>query len=62
MKFRVKIFDYKGKELEIENKVIGDIKFESESSIEFFIQAIRKSLPQNFQFIVIPENQADETV
>jgi hypothetical protein len=25
MVFRVKIFDYKGKEIEIENKVIGDI-------------------------------------
>jgi hypothetical protein len=61
MKFRVKIFDHKGKELEIENKVIGDIKFESERAIEFFIQAIRNSLPPNFLFIVIPENQADES-
>ena len=60
MKFRMKLFDHNGKELEIENIVIGDIKFESERAIEFFIKAIRNSLPPNFQFIVIPENQCDE--
>ncbi|MBV7505283.1 hypothetical protein KW850_08455 [Bacillus sp. sid0103] len=59
MIFRVRIFDQKGQELEIENKVIGGILFESEEAIEFFINAIRSSLPPNFLYKVIPENQAD---
>jgi hypothetical protein len=58
MKFKVKIFDHEGKELEIENNVLGDIKFESEREIDFFIKAIRNSLPPNYQFIVIPKNQS----
>jgi hypothetical protein len=37
MIFRVRIFDQKGQELEIENKVIGGILFESEEAIEFFL-------------------------
>ncbi|MGG1678533.1 hypothetical protein ACIFOT_22785 [Neobacillus sp. NRS-1170] len=59
MIFRVKIFDQKGKELEIENKIISGILFESEEAIEFFLNAIRSSLPPNFQYKVIFENQAD---
>jgi hypothetical protein len=33
MKFRLKISDSKGKELDIENKVIGDLLFESQEAV-----------------------------
>lgn len=59
MKFRVTILDAEGNELEIENKVIGDILFESEQAFEFFINAIRSSLPSNFEYKVIPEKSAN---
>jgi methyl coenzyme M reductase beta subunit len=60
MKFKVKIYDKEGKELEIENKVIGHIVFESEEAIDFFINAIKSSLPVNFEYIVIPEKEANK--
>jgi hypothetical protein len=57
MKFKVKLFDAKGQELEIENNVIGDILFECEQAFDFFINAIKSSLPSNFQYKVIPEKE-----
>lgn len=54
MKFKVKIFNKEGQELEIENKIIGPIIFESEQAIDFFINAIKNSLPLNFQYKVLP--------
>ncbi|MBP2079953.1 hypothetical protein J2Z64_004262 [Oceanobacillus polygoni] len=32
MMFKVKLFDAKGKELEIENKIIGELVFESKQA------------------------------
>lgn len=57
MKLSIKIFDLDGKELEIENKVLSDIVFESEETIEFFIHCIKTSLPLNFQYKIIPEKE-----
>jgi hypothetical protein len=54
MKFKVKMFNKEGKELKTENKIIGHIIFESEQAIDFFINAIKNSLPLNFQYKVIP--------
>lgn len=56
MKFKVKLFDAEGKELEIENKIIGDLVFESKQAFDFFINAIRECLPPNFQYKVISKN------
>ena len=58
MKFKLKILDFEGYELEIENKVIGNIIFESEEAIELFIHCIRTSLPLNFQYKVIREKES----
>jgi len=44
MGLRVILLDSYGKELEIENKVIGEIIFDSEKEIEFFIYCIKTSL------------------
>lgn len=60
MKFRVIIIDAEGKELEIENKIIGDILFESEEAFEFFINAIKSSLPSNFEYKIIPEKDTNK--
>jgi hypothetical protein len=57
MKFKVKVFDVERKELEIENQVIGNILFESEKVVELFINAIKSSLPSNFRYKIIPENE-----
>jgi hypothetical protein len=62
MKFKLKIYDKEGKELEIENQVIGDILFESEQAINFFINAIKNSLPANFKYKVIPEKEANKNI
>lgn len=59
MRFKVKLFDDKGQELEIENITIDDILFESEEAVSFFINAIKKSLPLNFQYIMIPEKEVN---
>jgi hypothetical protein len=59
MKFRVIIFDAEGKELEIENKIIGDILFESEEAFEFFINAIKSSLPSNLEYKITPEKDTN---
>lgn len=57
IELRLIILDCDGKELEIENKIIGDIIFESEEAIEFFIHCIKNSLPLNFQYKVIAEKE-----
>lgn len=57
MKFKMKIFDKEEQELEIENKVIGHMVFESEQAIDFFINAIKGSLPANFKYKVIREKE-----
>lgn len=57
MRLKIKVFDTEGKELEIENQIIGDILFESEEAIEFFIHCIRTCLPLNFQYKIIPEKE-----
>ncbi|MGG3641455.1 hypothetical protein ABES38_08755 [Bacillus gobiensis] len=54
MKFKVKVFDKEGQELEIANKVIEDLVFESEQAIECFINSIKGSLPIGFKYNVIP--------
>lgn len=59
MRFKIKLFDIEGKELELENKTIGDILFESEESVDFIINAIRKNLPPNFQYKMIPEKEVN---
>ncbi|WP_019156655.1 hypothetical protein [Robertmurraya massiliosenegalensis] len=55
MGLRIIILDSNGKELEIENKVIEDIIFESEEEIEF-----KNSLPLNFQYKVIGEKRVNK--
>ncbi|WP_191090767.1 hypothetical protein [Niallia endozanthoxylica] len=55
MKIKVKIFDKEGQDLEVENEILGHITFESEEAIDFFINAIRNSLPLNFQYKIISE-------
>lgn len=59
MKFKVKIYDKEGRDLEIENKVIDHIIFESEQAIDFFINAIKGSLPVNFEYKVIPQKEVN---
>lgn len=53
MMFKVKLFDAKGRELEIENKIIGELVFESKQAFDHFINAIRECLPPDFQYKVI---------
>ncbi|MBS4221793.1 hypothetical protein [Lederbergia citrea] len=60
MKFRIKIYSAEGNELEIENKIIGDILFVSEQAIELFINAIGSSLPPNFKYKVFYEKGAEK--
>lgn len=55
MKFKVKIFDKEGQDLEVENEILSHITFESEEAIVFFINAIKNSLPLNFQYKIISE-------
>lgn len=60
MKFKIEIFDKEGQKLEIENKVIGHVVFESEQAIDFFINAIKSSLPTNFEYKVIREKEVNK--
>jgi len=52
MGLRLILLDSYGNELDIENKVIENIIFDSEKAIEFFIHCIKTSLPVNFQYKV----------
>lgn len=57
MKYEVKAFDLDGSEYEFENTVIGKdsaVIFESEKAAEAFITGIRISLPNTFQYKIIP--------
>ena len=58
MGLKVIILDFEGKELEIENRIISHILFESEEAVEFFIRCIKTSLPLNFQYKVIHEKES----
>lgn len=49
--------DNGGKELEIENQVIGSILFESKEAEEYFIHCIKTSLTLNFQYKVVHEKE-----
>lgn len=57
MKCKIKLFNAEGHELDIENKVISDITFESEQAINKFINAIRELLPHDFHYNVIPQKE-----
>lgn len=57
LKYKIKLFDAEGHELNIENKVIRDITFESEQAINKFINAIRGLLPSGFHYHVIPQKE-----
>ena len=61
MKFKVKLFDAEGQELEIANKIISDLLFDSEQALAFFINAIRTCLPPNFQYEVISEKDKNNS-
>lgn len=62
MKFIVKAFDRDGQEFEFENTVIGEdkeVSFDNENAAKAFIEGIKISLPNTFQYKIIPKK--DET-
>lgn len=54
MKFELRLFDKKGKELELENEIFDGLPFESEKTIEGFLRVIKCKLPAGFQYKIIP--------
>lgn len=60
MKFIVKAFNLEGEEMEFENIAIGEekeISFENVKQAEVFIEGIRISLPDTWQYKIIPKEE-----
>ena len=58
MKFIVKAFDRDGQEFEFENTVVGEdteVSFDNEKAAKAFIEGIKISLPNTFQYKIIPK-------
>ncbi|OHX41343.1 hypothetical protein BBV17_28515 [Cytobacillus oceanisediminis] len=58
MKFIVKAFSSDGQEMEFENTAIGEekeISFENVKAAEAFIEGIKISLPNTWQYRIIPK-------
>lgn len=56
----LKILESDGNELEIENKVLKDITFESETTAEAFIEAIKVILPQSFNYKIVTVKEDEQ--
>lgn len=58
MRFIVKAFDLDGREIGFENTVIGkdkEVSFDNEKAAQAFIEGIKISLPNTFQYKIIPK-------
>ncbi|KIL74198.1 hypothetical protein [Bacillus badius] len=58
MRFIVKAFDSEGSEMEFENTAIGEekeVSFENEEAAKAFIEGIKISLPNTWQYRIIPK-------